>query len=77
VEHVLNPSTQDSKAGREFEASLVYRVSSRTSRATLHRETHTHTHTHTHTQKQVLKADQKKTLRNLTTHLVFGQGVTM
>jgi hypothetical protein len=36
VPHTLNPSTREAKAGRssEFEASLVYRVSSRTARAT-------------------------------------------
>ena len=31
VEHAFDPSTQEAEAGRfEFEASLVYRVSSRT-----------------------------------------------
>jgi hypothetical protein len=36
VAHVFNPSTWEAEAGRwisEFEASLVYRVSSRTARA--------------------------------------------
>jgi hypothetical protein len=36
VVHTFNPSTQEAEAGRqisEFEASLVYRVSSRTARA--------------------------------------------
>jgi hypothetical protein len=36
VAHAFNPSTQEAEAGRslEFEASLVYRVSSRTAKAT-------------------------------------------
>jgi hypothetical protein len=37
VAHAFDPSTQEEEAGRrisEFEASLVYRVSSRTARAT-------------------------------------------
>jgi hypothetical protein len=35
VAHAFNPSTQEAEAGGfEFEASLVYRVSSRTARAT-------------------------------------------
>jgi hypothetical protein len=36
VAHAFNPSTWEAEAGRfsEFEASLVYRVSSRTARAT-------------------------------------------
>jgi hypothetical protein len=38
VAHAFNPSTQETEAGRflssEFEASLVYKVSSRTARAT-------------------------------------------
>jgi hypothetical protein len=36
VAHTFNPSTREAEAGRisEFEASLVYRVSSRTARAT-------------------------------------------
>jgi hypothetical protein len=35
VAHAFNLSTQEAEAGRfEFEASLVYRVSSRTARAT-------------------------------------------
>jgi hypothetical protein len=37
VTHAFNPSTQEADRGRrisEFEASLVYRVSSRTARAT-------------------------------------------
>jgi hypothetical protein len=36
VVHAFNPSTQEAEAGGslEFEASLVYRVSSRTARAT-------------------------------------------
>jgi hypothetical protein len=37
VAHVFNPSTWEAEAGRrisEFEASLVYQVSSRTARAT-------------------------------------------
>jgi hypothetical protein len=35
VVHAFNPSTQEAEAGRsEFEASLVYRVSSRIARAT-------------------------------------------
>ena len=36
VVHVFNPSTREAEAGRfsEFEASLVYRVSSRTARTT-------------------------------------------
>jgi hypothetical protein len=36
VEHAFNPSTCKAEAGRslEFKASLVYRVSSRTARAT-------------------------------------------
>jgi hypothetical protein len=42
--HSFNPSTQ------EAEASLIYRVSSRTAKAL-----HTHTHTHTHTQNPCLK----------------------
>jgi hypothetical protein len=35
VAHAFNPSTQEAEAGGflEFEASLVYRVSSRTARA--------------------------------------------
>jgi hypothetical protein len=35
VAHTFNPSTWEAEAGRflEFEASLVYRVSSRTARA--------------------------------------------
>jgi hypothetical protein len=35
VAHVFNPSTREAEAGRisEFEASLVYKVSSRTARA--------------------------------------------
>jgi hypothetical protein len=34
VAHTFNPSTQEAEAGRfEFEASLVYKVSSRTARA--------------------------------------------
>jgi hypothetical protein len=36
VAHAFNPSTREAEAGRwisEFEASLVYRVSSRTARA--------------------------------------------
>jgi hypothetical protein len=36
VAHAFNPSTQEAEAGRrisEFEASLVYKVSSRTARA--------------------------------------------
>jgi hypothetical protein len=33
VAHAFNPSTQEAEAG-EFKASLVYRVSSRTARAT-------------------------------------------
>jgi hypothetical protein len=39
VAHAFNPSTREAEAGiSEFKASLVYRVSSRTARAT-HRET--------------------------------------
>jgi hypothetical protein len=34
VAHAFNPSTWEAEAGSEFEASLVYRVSSRTARAT-------------------------------------------
>jgi hypothetical protein len=36
VAHTFNPSTREAEAGgfREFEASLVYKVSSRTARAT-------------------------------------------
>ena len=36
VAHTFDPSTQETEAGGflEFEASLVYRVSSRTARAT-------------------------------------------
>jgi hypothetical protein len=36
VAHTFNPSTQEAEAGRslEFKASLVYRASSRTARAT-------------------------------------------
>jgi hypothetical protein len=35
VVHVFNPSTQEAEAGGfEFEASLVYKMSSRTARAT-------------------------------------------
>jgi hypothetical protein len=37
VAHAFNPSTWEAEAGRqvsEFEASLVYKVSSRTTRAT-------------------------------------------
>jgi hypothetical protein len=36
VAHTFNPSIQEAEAGKfiEFEASLVYRVSSRTARAT-------------------------------------------
>jgi hypothetical protein len=35
VAHIFNPSTWEAEAGRfEFEASLIYRVSFRTSRAT-------------------------------------------
>jgi hypothetical protein len=37
VAHAFNPSTQEAERGRwssEFEASLVYRVSARTARAT-------------------------------------------
>ena len=35
VAHTFNPSTWEAEAGRsEFEASLVYRVSSRTAKAT-------------------------------------------
>ena len=34
VAHAFNPSTQEAEAGEsEFEASLVYKVSSRTARA--------------------------------------------
>jgi hypothetical protein len=35
VSHAFNPSTQEAEAGRflEFEASLVYKVSSKTARA--------------------------------------------
>ena len=33
VVHTFNPSTWEAEAGREFEASLVYVVSSRTARA--------------------------------------------
>jgi hypothetical protein len=35
VEHAFNPSTQEAEAGGfEFKVSLVYKVSSRTARAT-------------------------------------------
>jgi hypothetical protein len=34
VAHTFNPSTGEAETGREFEASLVYKVSSRTVRAT-------------------------------------------
>ena len=41
VVHAFNPSAQKAEAGKslEFQASLVYRVSSRTAKARLHRET--------------------------------------
>jgi hypothetical protein len=33
VAHAFNPSTWEAEAGTEFEASLVYKVSSRTAKA--------------------------------------------
>ena len=57
VAHAFNPSTWEARGRRisEFEASLIYKVSSRTARAIQRNpvsKTHTHTHTHTHTKKR-------------------------
>jgi hypothetical protein len=54
VAHTFSPSTWKAEQISEFKASLVYKVSSRTARATQKNpvsNTHTHTHTHTHTQR--------------------------
>jgi hypothetical protein len=52
--------SQQRQVDFEFKASLVYKMSSRTARATQRNPVskHTHTHTHTHTHK---KKERKKT----------------
>jgi hypothetical protein len=81
VAHAFNPSTWEARGRRisEFEASLVYRVSSRTTRATQRN------HVSKQTNKQTNKTQNKNKNRNsaLTGHtakssiLRYGEAVTI
>jgi hypothetical protein len=70
VAHAFNLSTREAEAGGflEFEASLVYRVSSRTARATQRNSVLKQTNKQTPTTKKTQEQKKKKKKKRLLAH---------